>query len=241
MYTVYCHISPSEKMYFGITMNDVKRRWMGGYGYKKCPRFASAIKKYGWDNFQHIILKEGLTKEEAENEEIRLIKEFKTNDPDYGYNIENGGNTSGTHSEETKRLISQKIKGRIVSKESIEKRKQTIKNHGGCSGELNSFYGKHHSEETKQKQSDFMKGNQYNKGNHHSDEFKAYKSQQMKEKYKDGSPVQKEVLCIDAEGNIVGRYRSMRFAAESIGMSASSLCRRIKNNQPSNGFYWRYA
>ena len=55
-YTVYKHISPNGKQYVGITKQDVVKRWANGEGYKNCTYFYNAIQKYGWENFQHIIL-----------------------------------------------------------------------------------------------------------------------------------------------------------------------------------------
>lgn len=54
-------------MYVGITSKeDVKRRWLRGTGYKCNIHFTNAINKYGWDNIEHEILLDGLTKEEAD-------------------------------------------------------------------------------------------------------------------------------------------------------------------------------
>ena len=65
-YTVYMHKNKiNGKVYIGITYQNVKYRWRkNGEGYKK-QKFYNAIKKYGWDNFEHIILFENLTFEEA--------------------------------------------------------------------------------------------------------------------------------------------------------------------------------
>lgn len=126
-YKVYKHTFPNNKIYIGITKQDVKRRWGWGNGYKLCPLMNKAIKKYGWNNIKHEILFEHLTKEEAEKKEIELIAFYKSNKREYGYNIENGGNCCGTHSEETKRKIGAKSKGnkrclgRHISKEHIQK------------------------------------------------------------------------------------------------------------------------
>lgn len=107
-YTVYKHTTPSGKIYIGITLQkDLNRRWQNGSGYRTQRRFYRAIKKYGWENIKHEIVMTSLSKQEAENAEIALIREFQTTDPKYGYNIENGGNCSGTHSEETKKKISE--------------------------------------------------------------------------------------------------------------------------------------
>lgn len=126
-YTVYKHIFPNNKIYIGITSKKPEIRWNKGKGYKLCPLMNKAIQKYGWNNVKHEILFTNLTKKQAEEKEIQLIKEYKCNNRKYGYNIENGGNCCGTHSEETKRKIGAKSKGnkyrlgRHISKEHIQK------------------------------------------------------------------------------------------------------------------------
>lgn len=61
-YTVYMHVSPSNKVYVGMTKRNPVKRWgYNGYCYKNNDHFSRAIKKYGWDNFQHLILFSNLT------------------------------------------------------------------------------------------------------------------------------------------------------------------------------------
>ncbi len=133
-YTVYKHTSPSGKVYIGITSLKVKERWDCGRGYKKNRYFNNSIKKYGWENIVHEILFENLTKNEAETKEIELIAYYKS--MNISYNIENGGNSVGTHSEETKRKIRESLKGRINywcigTKASEETRKKMSEAHKG--------------------------------------------------------------------------------------------------------------
>lgn len=116
-YTVYMHISPSNKVYIGITSQPIKERWRNGKGYKGCNHFNNAIKQYGWENFTHKVLFENLSKEDAEFKERLLIKEYNSTNKKFGYNIENGGNTNGKHSEETKYKIGQSNKGKHHSEE----------------------------------------------------------------------------------------------------------------------------
>ena len=106
-YVVYMHVCPNGKRYIGITRRKVNVRWQNGKGYKRNEYFWRAIQKYEWDNFEHIIIENNLTKEQAENMEIELIAKFKSNDKEYGYNIESGGNTIGTHSITTRKKISE--------------------------------------------------------------------------------------------------------------------------------------
>lgn len=90
-WTVYIHISPSNKYYVGITSQNVNDRWRNGFGYKENEYFWRAIQKYGWNNFKHEIFAEHLTKDEACNMEITLIKKLNSTDYKYGYNISSGG------------------------------------------------------------------------------------------------------------------------------------------------------
>ena len=133
-YIVYKHTSPSNKIYIGITCQDVERRWRNGDGYKSQKYFYRAIKKYGWDNFEHIVLYRNLEERQAKVLEIALIHYYDSTNPNLGYNLTEGGEGYfGYHpSEETKKKLS----------------------------ENNAKYwkGKHLSDETKKKMSDAKKG-----------------------------------------------------------------------------------
>ena len=120
-YTVYMHVSPNGKRYIGITRRKVNVRWQNGKGYKRNEYFWRAIQKYEWDNFEHIIIENNLTKEQAENMEIELIAKYRSNDREYGYNIESGGNAIGRTSDETRKKISDANKGKKHSIETIKK------------------------------------------------------------------------------------------------------------------------
>ena len=114
-YTVYMHINKKNgKKYIGITKQNPQKRWKSnGIGY--CGQlFYNAIEKYGWDNFEHIILFENKTQEEAEKLEVELIKSYKSTNKKHGYNRENGGNSRGKHSEETKQMLSVMNKGKYT-------------------------------------------------------------------------------------------------------------------------------
>ena len=89
-WTVYLHINKiNGKEYVGITSTKPEKRWgSNGFGYKGQP-FYYAIQKYGWNNFEHKILKENLTEKEACDFEYNYIKE---NDlVKKGYNADFGG------------------------------------------------------------------------------------------------------------------------------------------------------
>lgn len=71
-----------------------KRFGKNGSGYKGCRYFYNAIECYGWDNFKHEILETNLTNEDADTLEQKYIKKYKSNNPNYGYNLEGGGTYS---------------------------------------------------------------------------------------------------------------------------------------------------
>jgi group I intron endonuclease len=144
---VYMHTNKiNNKVYVGITCRSVQERWKGGYRYAEDqPVFHRAIKKYGWDGFEHIIFAEHLTKEEAINMEIALIALYKTNcrryrNPSYGYNMTDGGEGCSGHvvSEESRKKMSEARKGIVFSEETIQKMRE-------------AQLGRKHTDETKKK------------------------------------------------------------------------------------------
>ena len=89
-FIVYRHVSPSGKVYVGITSNTPSVRWgKAGNQYKGSKRFYNAIKKYGWNNFKHEILLENQPEKSAKYAEKYLIKWYKTHK--ISYNITDGG------------------------------------------------------------------------------------------------------------------------------------------------------
>ena len=138
-YIVYMHICPNNKKYIGITKQLPEKRWLNGKGYKTNDYFYKAIKKYNWKNIEHKILYTNLTKHEAEEKEIELINKYKSNNTNYGYNIENGGHVNCVN-EKTKKQISKTMK----DKEIYKKNPNCFKK-----GEKSWITGKHHTEETK--------------------------------------------------------------------------------------------
>jgi group I intron endonuclease len=96
-YIIYEHISPSGKVYVGQTCN-LNLRWVGnGRNYLQKNKkgqyvhryFAHALLKYGWENFEHKIVLDGISKSEADYAEKYLIKWYKIHG--ISYNIVDGG------------------------------------------------------------------------------------------------------------------------------------------------------
>lgn len=124
MFCVYKHTSPNGKIYIGITGKNPLKRWSGGSGYKSNTHFWNAIVKYGWDNIKHEILFDCLTKEEACEIEKTLIKQYRSNETEYGYNRSTGGDCSAAGikwSEEHNKKTSASLMGHPVSEETRAK------------------------------------------------------------------------------------------------------------------------
>lgn len=133
-YIVYRHTTLSGKVYIGITKQKITKRWKNGLGYEGCTAFFRAIQKYGWDNINHEVVAEGLSKEDACLMEQALIAEHKSHDPEYGYNLTLGGEHYEPNEEwrrkareshlryykehpEARQRISETTKGRVTSEE----------------------------------------------------------------------------------------------------------------------------
>ena len=95
MFSIYLHRNKiNNKVYIGQTRQKPEYRWgKDGKGYKG-QFFYKAILKYGWDNFEHIILYTCSDQEECNQKEIYYINKYNSTDLKYGYNIEKGGNTT---------------------------------------------------------------------------------------------------------------------------------------------------
>ena len=160
MYTVYQHKNKiNNKIYIGITKQVPEKRWgTDGANYKTSPHFYAAIQKYGWDNFEHNILFQNLTKEQACQKEQELIAYYNSMNKDFGYNSTSGGdiftmneetkqkiskammgnknNLGHPCSEEKKKKISEAQKGRVFSEEHKQKLSEAAKKrHVPCSEE----------------------------------------------------------------------------------------------------------
>lgn len=113
MYTVYEHRNKiNNKRYIGITSRKPEIRWgVGGKNYiVDNSHFGRAILKYGWDNFEHNILYEGLTEQEACNKEKELILKYSSYDNRFGYNRTMGGDEIVKYTEESKKYLSEQIR-----------------------------------------------------------------------------------------------------------------------------------
>jgi len=248
-YTVYIHTNKiNNKIYIGITSRDPLKRWQNGTGYRKGTYFRSAIDKYGWDNFEHEIIANNLTKIEAENFEKILIKKLQTNDRNKGYNLTNGGNGALGYkfSKEQRQKISENNKG---IKNPMYGRRGINNPLYGRTGEKSPTFGRHHTEETKQKMSLLKKGkslsdehksklSEVGKGRKHTQEAKNKISKSHLGK---NNPAARKVVQLDLDGNFIAFYETGKEAQDNTGIHFSNIlgcCRR--RQKTAGGFKWMY-
>ena len=152
-YCIYLHRNKiNGKVYIGQTCQKPKKRWNYGHGYKNCPRFYSAIVSYGWNNFEHIILENNLTSDEANEKEQYYIKKYNSQNPDLGYNLTEGGSSLSEYwkTPEHRELQSQNRK--LYFKEHPDKKIE------------NDRYLKEISQKSAKRRSEKMKENYANQG-----------------------------------------------------------------------------
>ena len=110
-----------------------------------------AKKKYGWNDFEIEIIEKGIPKEKMSEREIYWIEYYDTFHN--GYNSTRGGEGGNTYAKVSKEKM-EEIKRKISKKNSGKNNG----NKGQYIGEKNSMYGKHHSNESKEKISKSLKG-----------------------------------------------------------------------------------
>lgn len=226
-YKVYCHTSPDNKKYVGISMNPEKR-WAKGEGYIKNYRFYPEIQKYGWNSFKHEILYENLSIEEAKAKEQELIKKWNLIDPLYGYNLTEGGD--GAFSEYSRYLMSKARKGNTNSKGQIH----TIENRKQISESLKKYYSTHSKKETLDLNNPEVQAIiERRKEQTHINRSNATSGA--------NNPSAKAIIQYDLEGNILNTFPYAKMAAIQFNVDLSSIikCCRGKG-KTAGGYKWSY-
>lgn len=254
-YKVYKHVFPNNKVYIGITQQTLKRRWQNGRGYYKNTFISKAINKYGWENIKHEVLFDNLSKEEAEQKEIELIAFYKSNQQEYGYNLDNGGSARGKHSEAT---IKKMRESKLGSKNAMYGKHLSPENKAKFLSYANDNTGKHLSEETKQKLRDKLKGriiseetkrkmSESRKGKKLSLEIRKklsearkgikFSEEHLKNLREQNRKKCKKVLCVET-GCI---FESIVDACKSLNAKhPTNIARAIKYNATAYGYHWEF-
>lgn len=218
-YSVYCHTNKiNNKKYIGITKQIPKNRWgVNGKNYKKSnPYFYNAIEKYGWDNFEHEILFCNLSKDDACQKEIELIKEFKTQQKEFGYNIMDGG---------TAPSIPQEIRDKMSK---------------AMMGNKNGF-GHSCSEEKKEKISKAQKGKKLSE--EHKNNLRKPKSvthpctEEKRQNIIAAKKDKKPIVCVETE--II--YESIHECGRQMGIEPTAICAVLNGRHKStHGYHFEY-
>jgi group I intron endonuclease len=160
---VYAHINKINGCaYIGISTKGEQRWSSTGNSYKGCTVFDRAIKKYGWDNFEHKILAKNVPKSDLQKREAFFIDLFDSEIPSNGgtgYNMKSYDETYTTRYPEC----------------SCRKESETKMKHHHEPSYIDPRIGTHPSKETRIKQSEaqrqrFRNEKPWNKGIRMSDE-----------------------------------------------------------------------
>lgn len=105
-FAVYKLTLPNGKVYIGQTNLLLTTRWANGNGYQSNKALTADIESFGWKNVKHEVLERVDTREEAMERERYYILALKSNEPEFGYNINTNLHSFGTPEEK----LSQKRK-----------------------------------------------------------------------------------------------------------------------------------
>jgi group I intron endonuclease len=212
-YSVYKHTNKiNGKVYIGITSKPVEQRWKNGRGYHNTKsHFSFAIKKYGWNNFEHEIVATNLSRESACLLEQELILKYNSTNRQYGYNMTFGGE-SNIPTDEVRQKLSVANSGENSfwwGKCHTEETKDKMRK--ACIGDKNHWYGKKLSDETKRKMSESHTGIK--------------------------SPVARSVICLNTnEVFITINDAAKKYDVDNPSISACCLRKR----KSVGGYNWLY-
>lgn len=158
-----------------------------------CPALKRAYEKYGKDAFEVLKLDSAKTREDANRKEKMWIALYDSTNSVKGYNLSKGGVIGDFNDETLKKMSLSKM------------------------GEKNSFWGKHHTEETKQKMSKTRKG------------------LHIGEKH----PRAKRVLCVET-GVIYNCIKDADIATGASRHHICQVCEHKHGRKTAGGYHWEY-
>lgn len=257
-YTVYLHRNKaSGKVYIGLTGKDPEKRWRKGNGYRGVPGFYADIRKDGWDSFDHEIIASNLTMEQAARMEKDLIAEYRSTNPNKGYNAKPGG-TCGfqkSHSKETRKLLSQKCRGWTHTEEAKRKISEAGKGHVVSQETRRKIseaqIGRIITEEQRKHMSEARKGKplprrwalteegrkNLSEAHKNSELAKKASAQNLAKAHAMGAWNNKKVLCVETGET----WASATAAAKTMGCCQTSLSEACRfPHKTCKGYHWKY-
>lgn len=228
----------NDKLYIGQTKNKLQRRIKEHERSLGKSVFHSAIEKYGKENFQWSVVGMCFTLEDANRLEESFIKRLKTHVSEHGYNIQLGGrNHSGyTHTEETKKQMSESRKGVPVhSKEHKEKLRERM------SGKGNPMFGKRviHTAAAREKMSKANKGKILSDSTKHKIS-KSRRGTTLSDstKQKISKHSSKSVICIETDQIFTSVKEACSFLGKSYGGQIGQVC--YGKRKTAHGYTWKW-
>ena len=227
--TIYKLTSPSGKSYIGQTTN-LKNRKRCFYNPNRCysgHKLDNAVKKYGIENFKYEIVIQIVEsdkfklREKLDELEIYYIEKYDSYNNGYNMTLGGSGSKGCFQTEESRKKISDKAKGR-----------------------KGSMTGRHLTEEQRKKVSDFAKTRTGNKNPF----FGKSHSETTKNRIGDANSI--PIIQLDLEDNIISEFPSAKEAARTLGKprADSEIVKVCKNYvSPSGshyitalGYKWKY-
>jgi group I intron endonuclease len=229
----------NNKIYIGQTTRKLNKRI---YEYKAAFKYGSfynqhllnAYNKYGWDCFEFSVIDTAETIDELNNKEIGYIQEYKSNQKEFGYNIESDRRNAIPDTE----TINKMSKSHLGAKQTEVWINKRIAKAGSMDAQK---YGRKKSKEDKEYLSSISP--KYWLGKNRDNKTKQKISETKK---KNGlSEKQKNIICkkvykINIKTNKVVEYESTSNASIFEKVNQSTISRWCKSNKIINDFLWKY-
>jgi group I intron endonuclease len=199
------------------------------------PHLLNAFNKYGWNNFTFTEIDIALNVDELNEKEIFYIKKYKSNDRNFGYNIESGGKNSSP-TDETLLKMSKAHLGIVQSEE--WKNSRIAK----AGSEEAKKYGKVKTEEEKKYLSEFSP--KFWQGKTRDEETRKKISETKLNKGL--SDKQKDVICKKVykinyqTKEIVSIFESSEKASKFENVNQSTISRWCSATKIVNGYIWSF-
>jgi len=229
----------NNKIYIGQTTRNLSKRiWEYKSAYNRNIFYnqylLNSFNKYGWDNFEFSIVDAAINLDELNKKEIKYIQEYKSNQKEFGYNIEQGGNNA-IPTTETLEKMSRSHLGIVQNQNWVNKR---IAKAGTNEAKK---YGKQKTDEEKALLS--INSPKHWLGKNRDEETKLKIS---KTKLKNGLSIkQKEAICkkvfkINLITNKIITYDSTSQASKVEGVNQSTISRWCSKTKIINNIQWKY-
>lgn len=246
-----CYIGETKQNNIEVRWNQHKNTIKNGIG---CPALKYAVKKYGIENFKFEILLICFD-EDRYKYEIEYIKKYNSQVPN-GYNILGGGPGGGfegkTHSEETKKRISEYMKQKYIDnpelKKEISERNKILMNSEIIKNKISQ--GMIHSKKYQQMIKDKKVRNINN--TLHTEETKNKIRESVKKYYNENQNnniVKHREAMAKSVGIKIGQYDlndilintfiSFNDAYRQTGIPNSTIRKCVKDNTTNRGFIWK--